>query len=372
MVNYNSQENIARLTNYRNAQSLVLTGVFFWELLVTSGFDWSIISGRRKFRWPMLAYFISRVAVGLHILSIVVNGQGKEIIPCDRQVWILKITDAIAIWSSSILLILRTLAVWSSDRRVMVILGVLSAGLIVVYCLTWQPSVNKFNGKGCVVLKSVPNSILLTEFTYTMCFDLFITIMTIVKLWSWRAQGGISRLLLENGVAYFVFATAGNLVQAVLPALNLSGLMNVIFLPVAMMISVIASTRVYIRLLTHDDHRHGYSGYSGGNSTSFNARTGPAHSNTGFNGASAMERSNAGMPNFPAAPGFDQPYGLTTIKNQKHRITIRTHTQTDVIDDKGDINGMDDLESGHGRDRKGRDSNMDEPDEYQMRGPKVL
>jgi hypothetical protein len=43
----------------------------------------------------MLAYFISRVAVGLHILSIVVNGQGKEVIPCDRQVWILKITDAI-------------------------------------------------------------------------------------------------------------------------------------------------------------------------------------------------------------------------------------------------------------------------------------
>lgn len=356
MVNYNAPDQIARLTNYRNAQSLVLLGIFFWEILVTSAFDWSIISGKRKFRWPMIAYFISRVAVGLHIMALVVNGQGTEVIPCDRQVWILKITDAIAIWASSILLILRTLAVWGSDRRVLGVLMLLSAGLIVVYCLTWQPSVNKFNGRGCVILKSVSNRILLTEFTYTMCFDLFITVLTIVKLWSWRAQGGISRLLLENGMAYFVFATAGNLVQAVLPALNLSGLMNVIFLPVAMMISVIASTRVYIRLLTHDDHKHGaYSGYTG-NSTSFNARTGPA----------TTDRGGASMPTFPAAPGFDQPYGLSAIKNQnRHRITIRTQTQTDVMDD----NGAMDLEYG----KKESDRQTDpEQDLYQMRGPKVL
>ncbi|KAG8789040.1 hypothetical protein FRC16_001272, partial [Serendipita sp. 398] len=165
-VNYNSPDQIARLTNYRTAQTLVLLGIFFWEILVTSPFDWSIITGKRKFRWPMIAYFISRVAVGLHLMAIAVNSQGTEVIPCDNQVWILKITDAIAIWSSSILLILRTLAVWASDRRVMIALSIGAAGLIVVYCLTWQPSVNKFNGKSCVILKSVPHRILLTEFVY--------------------------------------------------------------------------------------------------------------------------------------------------------------------------------------------------------------
>jgi hypothetical protein len=49
----------------------------------------------------------------------------------------------------------------------MVVLGIGAAGLLVVYCLTWQQSVNKYNGKGCVVLMSVPNNILLTEFTYS-------------------------------------------------------------------------------------------------------------------------------------------------------------------------------------------------------------
>ncbi|KAG8833607.1 hypothetical protein FRC17_010359 [Serendipita sp. 399] len=321
-INYNSPDQIARITNYRTAQ----------------------------------------VAVGLHLMAIAVNSQGTEVIPCDTQVWILKITDAIAIWGSSILLILRTLAVWASDRRVMVALGIGAAGLVVVYCLTWQPSVNKFNGKACVILKSVPHRILLTEFTYTMCFDLFITGMTIVKLWSWRSQGGISRLLLENGVAYFVFATAGNLVQAVLPALNLSGLMNVVFLPVAMMISVIASTRVYIRLLTHDDHKKsGYSGYhtGGGNSTSFNARTGGG-STTGANNL-----GGASMPTFPAAPGFDQPYGMSAIKNNRHKIAIRTQTHTNVTDDR-----VHDLEYGSDN-KRDMDANS-EQDLYQMRGPKVL
>jgi hypothetical protein len=49
----------------------------------------------------------------------------------------------------------------------MVVLGIGAAGLLLVYCLTWQQSVNKYNGKGCVVLMSVPNNILLTEFTYS-------------------------------------------------------------------------------------------------------------------------------------------------------------------------------------------------------------
>ncbi|KAG8772572.1 hypothetical protein FRC16_005639 [Serendipita sp. 398] len=183
--------------------------------------------------------------------------------------------------------------------------------------------------------------------------------MTIVKLWSWRSQGGISRLLLENGVAYFVFATTGNLVQAVLPALNLSGLMNVVFLPVAMMISVIASTRVYIRLLTHDDHK-GATGYSGGNSTSFNARTGPGGTTTGAN-----NYGGASMPTFPAAPGFDQPYGMSPIKNGRHQIAIRTQTHTNVTgDDRHDLE--------YGSDTKREMDSNSEQDLYHMRGPKVL
>jgi len=74
-----------------------------------------------------------------------------------------------------------------------------------------------------------------------MIFDFLVTLLAVVKLWAWRKQGGLSQMMLENGIGYFIFASCGNLVQAVLAALNLSGLMNVLFLPVAMCISVIGT-----------------------------------------------------------------------------------------------------------------------------------
>jgi hypothetical protein len=49
---------------------------------------------RRSCNFPF-TYPPLQIAVGLHIMSIVVNSQNREVIPCDAQVWILKITDAI-------------------------------------------------------------------------------------------------------------------------------------------------------------------------------------------------------------------------------------------------------------------------------------
>jgi hypothetical protein len=72
-----------------------------------------------------------------------------------------------------------------------------------------------------------------------MVFDFLVTLLAVVKLWAWRKQGGLSQMMLEKGIGYFIFASCGNLVQAVLAALHLSSLLNILFLPVAMCISVI-------------------------------------------------------------------------------------------------------------------------------------
>ena len=62
------------------------------------------------------------------------------------------------------------------------------------------------------------------------------------KLWAWRKNGGLAQMMLENGISYFIFASCGNLVQAVLAALHLSSVLNVLFLPVALCISVIGTS----------------------------------------------------------------------------------------------------------------------------------
>ena len=108
----------------------------------------------------------------LHVLVLTIDSHGREVISCDTQIWILKITDATGIWASvskpcivpafvltctssppqSLLLALRSskcmcilnsdfllifpVAVWSWDRRVVVFIVALYAGLVVVYCLS--------------------------------------------------------------------------------------------------------------------------------------------------------------------------------------------------------------------------------------------
>ncbi len=34
----------------------VLFGVYVWELFTTCDFEWSLLSGRRRFRWPLVSF----------------------------------------------------------------------------------------------------------------------------------------------------------------------------------------------------------------------------------------------------------------------------------------------------------------------------
>jgi hypothetical protein len=242
-----------RAANFRTAMGLVLFGIVLWEILVTLPFDWSIISGKRKFKWPMILYFTARLSMFLQCLFLIINSQGSLIVDCNNVTWVLKITDATAIWSSSTLLVMRALAVWSKDRRMIVLFVILGMGLIVTYCLTWRPSDAFWDGKQCQMARTSPNDILLAEFLYTFAFDFVVTVAATIKLWQWRGQSGISDILLRDGLAYFIFASAGNLLQAIFPALRLNPIWNITFLPVALSISVIAATRVFSNLIIAHD-----------------------------------------------------------------------------------------------------------------------
>lgn len=165
-----------------------------------------------------------------------------------------------------------------------------------------------------------------------MIFDFLVTLLAVIKLWAWRKQGGLSQMMFENGIVYFIFASCGNLVQAVLAALNLSGLLNVLFLPVAMCISVIgtlpnhetgpfeltewlilASTRVFIRLLSHADPHNTYTSQTG-DSNSVRASLAVDHYPASRLGPQSHLPPALNSNVFPVAPGFDQPYGLNTVK----------------------------------------------------------
>jgi hypothetical protein len=170
-----------------------------------------------------------------------------------------------------------------------------------------------------------------------MVFDFLVTVLAVIKLWAWRKQGGLSQLTLENGIGYFIFASCGNLVQAVLAALNLSSLLNVLFLPVAMCISVIgmspdyefgvfkltgwlilASTRVFVQFPGHADPHNTYTPQTGKNHPSGTVLA-PNHYQSSLLGQQPhlppMNISATPYTNMsPLAPGIDQSYALDNSK----------------------------------------------------------
>lgn len=49
---------------------LILTGVYSWEWVVSLDFDWQYISGKKKFRWPMVCTNTFLLQCLVHICSV--------------------------------------------------------------------------------------------------------------------------------------------------------------------------------------------------------------------------------------------------------------------------------------------------------------
>lgn len=235
---------------------LVLGGIAAWDVLRTLPFDLSIVTGKRKWRWPMLLYFANRIFMLIHIFAYCVNLNAIQQINCDTVVWLSKITDMLGTCTSSIILALRTIAVWHRIKRVWVPLAGLCVVQVVLWCLTMRYSKSVWNPqrKVCQIQSTSPVPLLIGVWGFTMMLDFIIMVLCSVRLWRTRGRGGISSLLLRDGMAYFLVTFIVNFVQTVLAGLNLNAIMNIMVLPMTLVVSVIASTTVFRNVFTlHDD-----------------------------------------------------------------------------------------------------------------------
>lgn len=253
---------LARDSRVYGAFSLALAGMATWDVIKTLGFDISVVRGKRPRRWPMLLYFITRICMILHIFALAVNLNAIQEIPCQEVTWISKVSDAIGTCFSSLILVLRTRAVWHRDLKVTVGLGTLFCGQIAVWCQTFRYSVSRWDPqrKACAVVSTAPRPLLVTVFAYTMAFDLIILVLCAYRLSKNRRSNGLAALLLRDGIMYFCAVFGANLVQMIMACLALNPVMNIIALPFALVVSAIASTTVFRNVFIR------YDAFSGENS----------------------------------------------------------------------------------------------------------
>jgi len=228
---------------------LVLLGLVTWEVVVQLPFDWSIISGERKARWPSVFYIYCRYSLLLALITanIIVNAATK--VNCQVLCTLCQFFVNTSMGSASTLLMLRTIAVWNRAPIVTASLVVASVGQwglllhgISTVLSSWSDAI-----RACAINAVHPKFIKL-NYLYTMSFDFIVLVLTTIALMKSPARSSLWQLLFRQGLIYFLVAFIFNTIPAIFLALNLNTAMNTIFTVPAAAASSIVACRSFISL----------------------------------------------------------------------------------------------------------------------------
>ncbi|KAF9057166.1 hypothetical protein BJ165DRAFT_12626 [Panaeolus papilionaceus] len=281
MVNWKDPAVITKTSKVFGAFSLVLTGVACWDVLSNLWFDYQIITGKRKFKWPMIIYWVARISMLLHIFAITINRNALSEVPCTELTFMSKFCDAVGTCCAGLILALRTRAVWHRDTKVSLLMFVLFLGQIGMWAQSerlyaFRFSTARWNPQRmlCDVLSTAPAPMLVSIFAYTMIFDLIILLLCTFRLVTHKSST-LGHVLLRDGIGYFCFVFGANLIQTVFAGLHYNPVLNIMCLPFALVVSVIAATTVFRNVFTaYEAFDEGYNPNTGRSTGSSSLRTG--------------------------------------------------------------------------------------------------
>ncbi|KAF7301442.1 hypothetical protein MIND_00709500 [Mycena indigotica] len=284
MVAWLSSAEIAKDTYAFEKLIFTCFGCYIWEIGTTLSFEISLLTGRRRFRWPLGAsnqclqflanyrcppafFFLSRYCMLFSFIGLIISLSVRHPINCGALFTFNSWTGNMAILGCSTSLMLRTFALWERKRSVVVPIGLLS---LVHWGLLYRTMFvihAVWDGSACIVASTNP-TLLKCTFFYTMGFDFgeavplyeydaliavgiaVITCTTAVSLMSRHSERtDLWRLLFTDGLVYFVLTFSMNSIPAVLNLINLNATMNVIGTIPAATVSTIAACRAVMRLL---------------------------------------------------------------------------------------------------------------------------
>ncbi|KAG8957783.1 hypothetical protein FRC03_009816 [Tulasnella sp. 419] len=249
MVSWQDPNTIAAHANAFNKLMFVNLGLYIWEMLCTMKYDFSVFSGRRKFKWPMTVYFICRYTLIFSIIGVISSLNIKTKVNCQAMYLFNQITGNITIGSASTLLMLRTIAIWSRKLYIVIPLGLLALGqwAILFYGVFTIRARWSDEAQACVIFGTYALALNLI-YIYTMAYDLVVLVLSIIGLIKTASRSDLWELLFKDGLAYFFVAFTSNTIPAVFLILNLNQVMNIIFTVPAATASTIVACRGFVRL----------------------------------------------------------------------------------------------------------------------------
>nr|GAT52236.1 predicted protein [Mycena chlorophos] len=227
-----------------------LLGIYAWEWFISLDFDWQVLSGQKRFRWPLIFYFANRYLLLGALIGIAIGFDTFTEVQCSSLFTFNQFAGDAALGLASINLSLRTIAIWSQNKYIIGLLVVIILGhwsLIlqgVLLKAVWSDEL-----ESCVIL-STNTTILAATFTYSMGFDLIVFCLNAYKLVLSRRRGKsrLTKLIFKDGLVFFFIAFLANLIATIFMFLNLNSIMSVVFNVPAAIATTIVATRAVRRL----------------------------------------------------------------------------------------------------------------------------
>ncbi|EIW78636.1 hypothetical protein CONPUDRAFT_60653 [Coniophora puteana RWD-64-598 SS2] len=253
MTDWSSQAELMQDTQVFIKLQHALLGLYAWEFIISLDFDWAVLTGKKKFRWPLCFYFAGRYLLLFALIGIAIALDTTKPINCQALYAFLQFAGDAAVGMASINLSLRTIAIWSRNKY---IIGLLLVIILGHWSLILQGVLLKaayFPGEGCAITDS-NTTVLSATFIYSMCFDLIVLCLSTYKLaWEPRrkqmgAQSQLVKMIFADGLVYFFIAFVANAIATVFMIMNWNAIMSVIFNVPAAIASTIVASRVVRRL----------------------------------------------------------------------------------------------------------------------------
>ncbi|KAH9033338.1 hypothetical protein EDB84DRAFT_1438416, partial [Lactarius hengduanensis] len=203
----------------------VMSGILFWEFVTNIGFEYSVFTGKRKFRSSFLLYLGARWCPLFCVITILVGFDSANQINCQAYGISVFLFAHVSIASASALIVLRVAAIWGLNKIAISIAsiawfastGSLIHSVVVVHA-AWSDSEGS-----CEITNPSETRI---NIPITLVTDLVLLVLMLIGLLRWEyahQRGGIWWLLYTQGLAWMIIVTLAEALITVFILLNLNG-----------------------------------------------------------------------------------------------------------------------------------------------------
>ncbi|KAF8487254.1 hypothetical protein DFH94DRAFT_19582 [Russula ochroleuca] len=247
MVNWQNPVTIAHELTALIKLVHVVDGIYIWEFICNLGFEWSLASRRRQWRWTVAFYIATRLATLSDVATELIGMNLTEEFNCKTWTYFLLFFRYGASSLALSLYALRGIAIWQRSIPV----TVLSSLVVLANVGTWIHRITKADAvwvpalETCMFVKTHPaifsNCMLLGA-------EIFFIALMATGIYNHNPGPRAFNIMYREGLLWLVAAILVEIVPVVFLILNLNDVMNVMYIAPSVLCTSIGATRMYRNL----------------------------------------------------------------------------------------------------------------------------